>query len=155
MIRGVSLLLLLENSMENFEKFSVSQVGILIRDSKCLILQFSKSPDKWGLPGGRVDRGENKEDSFRRELKEELDFDNFIIHDVIDYDFFYFGPEKKSICGIARYIENDTDEIVLSHEHLSYKWISEDETGDYNYFWNTLPRMIKKGFEYHRKIKNK
>ncbi|MDA3840485.1 MAG: NUDIX domain-containing protein [Patescibacteria group bacterium] len=137
--------------MNNFEAFNISQVGILIRDNKCLILEFSKSPGIWGLPGGRVDEGENREDAFKRELKEELNFDNFVSRDIIDYDF-YRLKKGPVICGIARYIENETDEIKLSHEHLSYKWIREDEAGDYDYFWNTLPGMVRKGFEYHRKI---
>ena len=140
--------------MPEFEKFSVSQVGILIRDNKCLILQFAKSPDKWGLPGGRADRGENKQEAFARELKEELGFDNFVSYDVVDYDFFYFGIEKKSVCGIAQYIKNDLDEIVLSEEHLSYKWITEEEIDDYKYFWNTMSRILKNGFKYHKRLKN-
>jgi len=140
--------------MPEFEKFSVSQVGILIRDNKCLILQFAKSPDKWGLPGGRADRGENKQEAFARELKEELGFDNFVSYDVVDYDFFYFGIEKKSVYGIAQYIKNDLDEIVLSEEHLSYKWITEEEIDDYKYFWNTMSRILKNGFKYHKRLKN-
>ncbi len=139
--------------MNEFQKFEVSQVGILIRENKCLILEFSKSPGKWGLPGGRIDKGETEKDiAFKRELKEEIGFDRYISHCILDYDLFFVRP-GKTICGIVQYIENTTDEIVLSHEHLGYKWISEDELNNYTYYWHALPRMIKKGFEYHRKVK--
>ncbi|PLX21015.1 hypothetical protein C0584_04495 [Candidatus Parcubacteria bacterium] len=140
--------------MGEFQKFFVSQVGILIRDSKCLILEFSKSPGKWGLPGGRVDEGEGKEEAFRREIKEELGIDEFQIHNTVDYDLFYVRP-SKTVCGIVSYIENSSSEIILSDEHKSFAWVTEDELDNYNFIWPTLSNMIKKGFEYNEKNKIK
>jgi len=140
--------------MPEFEKFNISQVGILIRDNKCLILEFSQHPGRWGLPGGRIDKGELGEEAFKRELREEIGFDDVIIHELIDYDIFYVNSVKP-MCGIVQYIENKESEIILSEEHSQYKWIAEDEIDDYNLVWDNLPRMMRKGFEYHRnKIKN-
>ncbi len=138
--------------MPEFERFFISQVGILIRDNKCLILEFSKYPNKWGLPGGRIDKGEMSEEAFRREFREELGFDDFEIFDLIDHEIFY-TESKNAYCAIVKYVENSDSEISLSHEHLQYKWISEDEIDKINFIWKNLPRMIKRGFEYHRKLK--
>jgi len=138
--------------MENFERFYVSQVGILIRDNKCLILEFSEHPGVWGLPGGRIDRGELGKEAFLRELREEIGFNDVEIHKLLDYDIFYHSPEKP-MCAIVQYIENNNSEIVLSEEHLQYKWISENEIDKYNFVWENAPRMIKKGFEYYRNNK--
>ena len=140
--------------MQNFERFYVSQVGVLIRDNKCLILEFFEHPGEWGLPGGRIDKGEMWEEAFRREFKEEVNFDDFKIHDIIDYDIFY-RKSKHPYCVIVRYIENNESEIVLSHEHSQFKWISEEELNNCNFIWENLPRMLKKGFEYHKELKNK
>lgn len=154
MTKGENLWLLLGNSMENFEKFYISQVGILIRDDKCLILTFSMHPGEWGLPGGRIDRGEDWESAFRRELKEEINFDECVVGELLDNDIFY-TESGTPYCTLVRYIENLDTEIVLSHEHTDYKWIGEDEIGNFNFVWDNLPRMIKKGFEYHNKLKGK
>ena len=140
--------------MNNFETFKISQVGILIRDDKCLILEFSKSPGMWGLPGGRIDKGEGGEESFRREVKEEINFDDLEIFDIVDYDIFY--PKLNlSMCAIVHYMKNDSEHVVLSHEHLSYAWIKKEEIENYSFYWKNMPRMLKKGFQYHKKLKNK
>ncbi|HRY63459.1 MAG TPA: NUDIX domain-containing protein [Patescibacteria group bacterium] len=64
---------------KEFEKFWITQAGVIIKDNKCLILELADKPGYWDIPGGRVDMGEgdNSEAAFRREIKEELDVDNF------------------------------------------------------------------------------
>jgi len=56
---------------KEFEKFTISQVAIIIKDNKSLILEFADRPGMWGLLGGRIDKGELREEAFKRELKEE------------------------------------------------------------------------------------
>ncbi len=138
--------------MEQFERFYISQVGILIRDNKCLILEFSEFPERWGLPGGRIDKGESADEAFKRELKEEISFDECIIGDHIDTDIFY-TESGKPYCTIVKYIENKESEIVLSYEHISYKWIGEGEIDNYKYVWDNLPRILRKGFKNYNKTK--
>lgn len=135
--------------MELFERFYISQVGILIRNNKCLILEFTKLPGEWGLPGGRIDKMENAEEAFKREIKEEINFDNFEIKGFIDYDIFY-TRSNKPYCAIIQYITNEESEITLSHEHSRYKWIGEDEIENFSFVWPKLPETIKKGFKYHK-----
>ena len=140
--------------MPEFERFYISQVGILIRDNKVLILEFSAYPGKWGLPGGRIDEKEEWETAFRRELKEEINFDECVIGEHIDTDIFY-TETGKPYCSLVRFIENNDTKIVLSHEHILYKWIAEDEIDNYEYVWDNLPRILRKGFEYYSELKDK
>ena len=56
----------------NFEYFQISQAAIIMHEGKCLILEFASSPGYWGLPGGRIDKGESAKVAFSRELKEEI-----------------------------------------------------------------------------------
>ncbi|MDP2736244.1 MAG: NUDIX domain-containing protein [bacterium] len=127
------------------ERFIVSQKGILIRDNKCLITEVDKEPNIWDLPGGRINNNENSEESFYREIKEELDINNFKILGVVDYEAWY-THSGFAVCGIAKLIETE-GEIKLSDEHTSLKWIKEDEIDQYTFVWPAMNRMIKNGFK--------
>jgi len=108
---------------DNFERFMVSQVGVLIRDNKCLILKDSATK-QWLLPGGRADVGEIGEVAFRREIKEEINLDVFENLGVVDYDIWYTAKENIPVCAIASLIKNNKDDIILSPEHLKFGWVS-------------------------------
>ena len=60
-------------------KMKGSAVLILDDEDRLLILLRSKGahwmPQKWGLPGGRIERGENAAGAAIRETKEETDLD--------------------------------------------------------------------------------
>lgn len=137
---------------KEFEKFNISQVGILIKDDKCMILEFADHLGFWGLPGGRVDKGEDGNTAFKREIREEIGFKKFENIGVVDYDIWYVGPDKP-VCGIANLIFNDNDEIKLSDEHSQIAWISEGEIDDYKFLWPNISRMIRKGFGYYRLLR--
>ena len=126
------------------ERFIISQKGILIRDNKCLIAEANNCPGIWDLPGGRINNNENSEESFRREIKEETGINNLIILDVVDYEAWYTHT-GFAVCGVARLIETE-EEIKLSREHTSLKWIKEDEIDQYKFVWPAINRMIKNGF---------
>lgn len=106
----------------------VSIKGILCRNGKVLVLKTTRS-GRWGLPGGRMDFGEDIGQTFKREIKEELGFKkaklgkfiniwsftslrNGINHHFIILDFEFFTDENK---------------IKLSKEHADYKWIGIKE----------------------------
>ncbi len=135
---------------KEFEKFIISQVAVLIRDNKCLILEFADHPGKWGLPGGRIDKGEMGEEAFRREVKEELNLSRFDIVDIVDLDIWYTSNET-AVSAPAFLIQNDSDEIILSNEHNKMEWAMEEELDNYDFLWPNANRMLKKGFLYHRK----
>ena len=126
------------------ERFVVSQKGILIRDKRCLILEINTRPNVWDLPGGRIDNNENGKESFCREIKEELGVDNFKVLDMVDYEAWHTNS-GFAVCGVVNLIETK-EEIKLSHEHKSLKWIKENEIDKYKFVWPAMRRMIKNGF---------
>jgi len=138
---------------KEFAEFTISQVAVLVRDGKCLILQFSDN-DLWGLPGGRIDEGElSWEDAFRREIREELGFTQFNILGLVDHDIWYSDFSGRMVCGVVRLIENKDEEIKLSHEHKQYKWVTADELDDYEYIWPRAVEMLKKGLDFNGRSK--
>ena len=101
---------------KDFEKFNIGQVAIIIKSSKCLILEFIDRPGVWGLPGGRIDKGELGKEAFKRELKEEINLEKFVILGVVDYDI-WITKSGNPFCGIANLIKANLNEIKLSFEH--------------------------------------
>lgn len=132
---------------EKFEKFVISQKGVLIRDGKALIMELANHKNHWDLPGGRLDVGEIGEESFRREIEEELGFKEFENLGVIDYDIWLATNKQVPVCGICNLIKNDKDKIVISKEHSKMTWISEEEIDNFEYLWPKLGRMLKNGFK--------
>lgn len=134
-------------SKEKNQHFNISQKAVLIRDNKILIMEIAHRPGYWELPGGHVDKGETNKEALKRELKEELNIDNYINHGVVDYEIWYHGTDKYPICGIISLIQNDDEELEISSEHSQMKWVTEKELNDYNFLWPAGKRMAKRGFE--------
>ena len=80
--------------IDNFGYFQVSQKALLLRDDKMLIVKLASQTDIWDLPGGRLNKGEYSESAFKREISEELGFENFENFGVVDYDILYLYKEK-------------------------------------------------------------
>lgn len=134
------------------EKFVVAQKAVLVRNNRCLILERLDKPGFWELPGGRIDQGETGEESFKREIKEELGFKEFELIGPVDYCVWFNTPAGAHACGIVNIIKNNEDKIKLSPEHRRLAWITEAEINNYKYFWPKSERAIKKGFAYYRLI---
>ncbi|MFH1661482.1 MAG: NUDIX domain-containing protein [Candidatus Falkowbacteria bacterium] len=131
----------------SYERFAVSQKAVIIRDDKCFIAEINKRPGIWDLPGGRIDKREDCETAFRRELKEETGINNFNI--LATYDCCtWMSLAGAAIYGTVSLIDTKED-IVLSDEHTNGKWISESEIEEYDYIWPAMDRMIKNGFWYY------
>ena len=106
----------------------VSIKGILCRNNKILFLKTTRV-GRWELPGGRINFGENVEQTFQREIKEELDFKKVklgrlintwsftSIRNEIDHHFIVFDFE----------IHTKESKIKLSDEHIEYKWAGIDD----------------------------
>jgi 8-oxo-dGTP pyrophosphatase MutT (NUDIX family) len=102
----------------------------LERDGKILLLlrqDHKPQGNTWGVPAGKVDEGESKEDSIRREIIEEtgyavtgnIDFVATLYVRYPGYDFMYH---------MFHYIvADDTDIIIEPSEHKAYRWVTPRE----------------------------
>lgn len=143
---------------KEMQKFWVSQSAVWIKDDKCLILESHKRPGYWGLVGGRIDKGEEADIAFRRELKEELNLDKFKKLGLVDYLIFYKNSSGEKflvpVCLIVHLIESDQAVNINDlTEHINMAWIREENIDDYKYVVTDLDKILRKAFSLYRQIK--
>lgn len=135
---------------KKFEKFTISQVAVLIKNKKCLILEFADRPGLWGLPGGRIDIRETCEEAFKRELNEELGINRFKILGIVDFDI-WVTKKGVPVSAIVYLIKSLSNNYKLSQEHSRMEWVSLRDINKYNFLWPNTKRMIKNGFKKYYK----
>jgi len=110
------------------KKHIVSKV-LFIREGKVLILERAqvpslRSPWTWDLPGGHVEPGETPEEGAYREVMEEIS----ITPDVLSKIHEESNAGKHTHFYVCESWKGD---VVLSHEHKSYKWATPQEMEEY------------------------
>ena len=120
-------------------------VGVIVLNNKNKIFVGKRADnpvDKWQMPQGGVDKGENLITAMKRELMEETSIQNIKVLKKIDKWFEYELPKdllgiiwkgkfrgQKQKWFIVRFIGNES-EINLKTKHpefIEWKWIKIDE----------------------------
>lgn len=111
--------------------FPVSTVGALMYDStdRVLMVQSHKWGNRWGIPGGKINRGESSEEAVRREVREEtgLDLDDVqfaMVQDCIDSGEFMTPVHflLLNYVALAR-----PGEVILNDEAQRFMWVPPEE----------------------------
>lgn len=131
----------------------LGQKALWIRDGRCLILEASERKGKWDLPGGRLHVGEKSEDGFKRELEEEIGLTDFQHVAVVDY-YVWDREGLPTVCLVANVIASSEEKITLSHEHMSYKWVTREELAEHTFATDGMRKMAEKGFAYSERMNN-
>lgn len=91
---------------------------------KYLLIQYGWG--HWEFPRGLIEKGENLEETARREIKEEAGIKDIeFIPGFKEWIKFFFKLKGKNIMKIATFLlaETKTKEVKLSHEHKNYAWL--------------------------------
>ena len=145
--------------VENY-KLNIRAAGVIIHNNKVLTHK-NINKDHRALPGGRVEIGENSEQTVKRELEEELGkkvkTEGYVA--TIENFFELEGKKYHEIFFIHRveFVDKQDQEItytlhnVEGKEYLNYEWIELDEIDKYNIVPACLKEILKqKQFSVHR-----
>ncbi|MFA6105253.1 MAG: NUDIX hydrolase [Patescibacteria group bacterium] len=92
-----------------------------------ILIMWAPDGKIWDLPGGHVDIPEQHLAALKRELKEELDLDEFPEPKPI-YVYTNFKEVTGRYAIIACYQIKMNDPIKkLSNEHSEFKWVSKED----------------------------
>jgi ADP-ribose pyrophosphatase YjhB (NUDIX family) len=108
----------------------VAAVGALIAHrGKLLMIRTRKWSNKWGIPGGKIERGETAEEALCREVHEEtgLGLTNLrfvMVQDCVNSPEFH-QPAHFLLLNYTA--EADTDTVVLNEEAEEFRWVTPQE----------------------------
>jgi 8-oxo-dGTP diphosphatase len=138
-------------------RFRIAVRGVLLDHlGRFLILRRAKEArgekGYWELPGGGLDFGETPQDALKREVFEETHLSCRITEPLVVWN--HHREDQVQIIGMTFSCDLPEGDIVLSHEHDDYAWVTLDTLKDYKVF----PELLEEasGFwcivEAHRSI---
>jgi ADP-ribose pyrophosphatase YjhB (NUDIX family) len=120
--------------------FPLVTVGGLLRDAagNALLVRTRKWSNKWGIPGGKVERGESLEAAFLREILEEtglaaLNPRLVMVQEAIDHPEFH-RPAHFVLVNYVADVAGVRPAVTLNDEAEAHAWLTlaEAENLDLN-----------------------
>ena len=103
-------------------QFFFSTKALIIKENKFLALYKNiDGKQYWDLPGGRMEFGENAEETLKREIQEELGVHVNPIKLIDTWN--HVRDNNFHIAGVVYYCQLESNDIRLSDEHDGYEWI--------------------------------
>jgi phosphoglycolate phosphatase len=105
----------------------VATVGALLEcRGRVLMIRTRKWSDKWGIPGGKIERGESAEEALRREVLEEtglaLRDPRFVmVQDCVDSGEFH-RPAHFLLLNYVAVVESEV--VQLNDEAEEFRWVT-------------------------------
>jgi len=124
--------------MENVQKVVVGSV--IENDGRFLVVKRSSKeeffPNKWELPSGKVEFGEEPDKALAREVFEETGLQTITFVPFKCTHYLIEKPEKNRHTVQILYLASvaKPSKITLSNEHDDYKWITPEELKKLNTF---------------------
>lgn len=130
------------------KKIDFGVKAFIVRDGKFLVMHNNgEKRDLWELPGGRMQFGENAEQTLKRELIEETGLAVEMIRILDTWD--RFVGEDYQVTGIICLCRANEGQVTISDEHDAYRWLPvESASVEYlydhfksrmvNWDWNDL-----------------
>ena len=120
--------------MRAYERTIMVEVvaGLIWKDGKFMICQRPENKARallWEFVGGKVEKGESREDALIRECKEELDVTVKPLDVFCTVDHVYPDITIRLVLFNAEIVSGEPKLL----EHADLKWISADEIDNYEF----------------------
>jgi phosphoglycolate phosphatase len=109
----------------------IATVGALIHDGhgKVLMIRTHKWSDLWGIPGGKIERGETCEDALIREIREETALEvsdiRFVMVQESIFSPSFIRPEHFILLNYLA--KTDSRDVTLNDEAEEFRWVTIEE----------------------------
>lgn len=109
----------------------VSVKALFKRNGKVLLVKDPKG--KWELPGGRIDFGEDPQETLQREIQEELGWEKFSIEEPLDAWSFTASTNDADYQFIVLIFSCSSEEEAVvaqrghAHEYTDVQWLAPAE----------------------------
>lgn len=119
-----------------FMEQRVVMEGILYNEqNEALLVQRSDHesfPEKWELPSGKVEIGEDPVEALEREFEEEVNLEVEYGQPLNVRDYTTSDRHNVLIACTVESVDGNYDRVQLSDEHQDYDWVGENELDDYD-----------------------
>ena len=125
-------------------KKTVHVVGAIIENENGEILCALRAPEMtlpnyWEFPGGKIEKGESKEEALAREIDEELGCKIEVLKHVDDTTYEY----EKVIVRLETFMSRIIDGEPIVSEHAEIKWVPRKELNTLNWAPADIPAIEK------------
>jgi 8-oxo-dGTP diphosphatase len=121
--------------MNRFNNVILGQKAFIVNSNKeILILKRQNSEvynDLWDVPGGKLEEGDSLLEAITREIKEETGLKLEKIIAVLSSSKFQGQASDKPIIFRNIYLVKANGDVVISSEHVEYKWIKVLDLDNY------------------------
>lgn len=132
----------------------LSVKAMIFHGGRLLLLQKKDKEGlhPWEFPGGGVQPGEDFETALLREVQEETGLSIKLLS--VSGTWTYRRDEHQQLDGIIFVAEASTDKVIISDEHLAYRWITPAEFPTYclqeslqHSLWQMKSLDVLKGYD--------
>lgn len=118
--------------------------AIIINDNKVLCVQRNENKlpyisKKYEFPGGKMEAGETKEDTIKREILEELNMQIKVQNEFLTVTHQY----PDFILTMHSFICNCQDPTLTLTEHVDFKWLYKNELAHLDWAAADVPIVQK------------
>ena len=112
-------------------EFSAGVVLFYIRNKTIEYLLLHYASGHWDFPKGHIEKGETKQETALRELKEEAGMSAQLCEGFEDsFEYFFKNTKTHELINKTVYFfvgQAVTKQVTLSHEHIGYEWLEYNQ----------------------------
>jgi bis(5'-nucleosidyl)-tetraphosphatase len=130
-----------------------NSAGMVVYNSKLkkfLVLEYDSH---WGFVKGGIEKNEKEKETAERELKEETGIKKFeLIKDFKEKVSYFYKKEGETVYKEVVFflILTEVEDVEISEEHKSFRWLDYKKAYDIVKFKNTR-KVLEKANEYMMK----
>ena len=124
---------------------------VIVQDGRALITQRARDPerDRFDVPGGFLDPGEDPIAGLKREVREELNLEiDVSIEDCLQMVPHSYGSDDSQVLAIGFKARLVSGEPSPDDDVADYKWVAEDELDGIDFAWEHDRELVRKALEH-------